>query len=94
MEILFSEKLHGVHCVHCAKIFHLVVDIFRSGMKVYIESYGCTANAADAAAMREAIAAAGGLIVDNPAEADTVIVNTCAVTHYTSNAMLRAIARH
>ncbi len=63
-------------------------------MKVYIESYGCTANQADAAAIREAIAAAGGTVVDSPAEADTVVVNTCAVTHYTSNAMLRAIARH
>lgn len=63
-------------------------------MKVYIESYGCTANESDAAAMREAIAAAGGTIVDNPAEADAVVVNTCAVTHYTSSAMLRAIARH
>jgi tRNA A37 methylthiotransferase MiaB len=63
-------------------------------MKVYIESYGCTANQADAAAMREAIAAAGGTIVDGPAEADAVIVNTCAVTHYTANAMLRAVARH
>jgi threonylcarbamoyladenosine tRNA methylthiotransferase CDKAL1 len=63
-------------------------------MKVYIESYGCTANQADASAMREAIATSGGRIVDSPAEADVVIVNTCAVTHYTSNAMLRAIARH
>jgi MiaB/RimO family radical SAM methylthiotransferase len=63
-------------------------------MKVYIESYGCTANEADASAMREAITAAGGKLVDSPAEADVVIVNTCAVTHYTSNAMLRAIARH
>lgn len=63
-------------------------------MKVYIESYGCTANQADAAAMREAITAAGGMIVGSPAEADAVVVNTCAVTHYTSNAMLRAVARH
>jgi MiaB/RimO family radical SAM methylthiotransferase len=63
-------------------------------MKVYIESYGCTANQADASAMSEAITAAGGTIVDDAAEADAVIVNTCAVTHYTSNAMLRAIARH
>lgn len=63
-------------------------------MKIYIESYGCTANQADASAMREAIAAAGGKLVDSAADADAIIINTCAVTHYTSNAMLRAIARH
>ncbi|OPY25668.1 MAG: (Dimethylallyl)adenosine tRNA methylthiotransferase MiaB [Methanocella sp. PtaU1.Bin125] len=63
-------------------------------MKVYIETYGCTANEADSSAMREAIVASGGAIADSPADADAVIVNTCAVTEHTSRAMLRAIRRH
>jgi len=63
-------------------------------MKVYIETYGCTANEADSSAMREAIIASGGVIVDSPADADAVIVNTCAVTQHTSRAMLKAISRH
>lgn len=63
-------------------------------MKVYIETYGCTANEADSSAMREAIIVSGGVIVDSPADADAVIVNTCAVTQHTSRAMLKAIGRH
>jgi threonylcarbamoyladenosine tRNA methylthiotransferase CDKAL1 len=63
-------------------------------MKVYIETYGCTANEADSSAMSEAIILSGGEIVDSPADADTVIVNTCAVTEHTSRAMLKAIGRH
>jgi threonylcarbamoyladenosine tRNA methylthiotransferase CDKAL1 len=63
-------------------------------MKVYIETYGCTANEADSSAIREAIVAAGGVVVDSPGDADAVIVNTCAVTQHTSRAMLKAIGRH
>ncbi|MGA9138730.1 MAG: tRNA (N(6)-L-threonylcarbamoyladenosine(37)-C(2))-methylthiotransferase [Methanocella sp.] len=63
-------------------------------MKVYVETYGCTANEADSSAMREAIIESGSVIVDNPADADAVIVNTCAVTQHTSLAMLKAIGRH
>ena len=76
------------------KLFNRVASIFRAKMKVYIETYGCTANEADSSAMREAIIVSGGVIVDSPADADAVIVNTCAVTQHTSRAMLKAIGRH
>lgn len=63
-------------------------------MKAYLETYGCTANVADSGAMRDAILAAGGEVVATPGEADTVIVNTCAVTESTARGMLRAVKRH
>lgn len=63
-------------------------------MKVYIETYGCTANQADSSGIREAVIAAGHIVTDNTAEADTVIINTCAVTAHTSRSMLKALQRH
>jgi len=63
-------------------------------MKVYIETYGCTANQGDSQGMRNAIAASGGIIVERPEAADIIIVNTCAVTEFTSRSMLKAIRKH
>lgn len=66
----------------------------RIQMRIYLETYGCTANEADSAGMREAILASGGIIVTDPREADTIIVNTCAVTRHTSASMLKAIGKY
>jgi MiaB-like tRNA modifying enzyme len=63
-------------------------------MKVYIETYGCTANQSDSAGIREAVLEAGGTVTGDAADADVVVVNTCAVTEHTSRSMLRAIRRH
>ncbi|WP_424359283.1 tRNA (N(6)-L-threonylcarbamoyladenosine(37)-C(2))-methylthiotransferase [Methanocella sp. MCL-LM] len=62
-------------------------------MRVYIETYGCTANEADSAGIRDAVLASGGAIVAAPEEADAIVINTCAVTGHTANSMTRAIAR-
>ena len=62
-------------------------------MRVYIETYGCTANEADSAGIRDAVLASGEAIASIPDEADVIVVNTCAVTGHTSNSMLRAVAR-
>lgn len=63
-------------------------------MKIYIETHGCTANIHDSREMRNSIIAAGGEVVATPGEADTVIVNTCAVTEFTSRSMLKAIKKY
>ncbi|HMK47584.1 MAG TPA: MiaB/RimO family radical SAM methylthiotransferase [Methanocella sp.] len=63
-------------------------------MRVYIETYGCTANEADSAGIREAIIASGGTITGDPGEADSIVINTCAVTGHTSSSMLRAIRKY
>ncbi len=63
-------------------------------MKVYVETYGCTANQGDSQGMRNAIVASGGTIVERPEEADVIVVNTCAVTEPTSRSMLKAIGKH
>ncbi len=63
-------------------------------MKIYIETHGCTANLSDSQGIRNAVLAAGGVITEDPAEADAVIVNTCAVTEFTSKSMVRAIRKY
>ncbi len=63
-------------------------------MRVYIETYGCTANEADSAGIRDAIIAAGGEVSANPEDADAIVINTCAVTGHTSNSMVKAIRRY
>jgi len=63
-------------------------------MKVYIETYGCTANQGDSQEMRNAIIGSGGTMVERPEEADVIVVNTCAVTEFTSRGMLKAIRKY
>jgi len=63
-------------------------------MKIYIETHGCTANISDSQEIRNAVLASGGEVVGTPEEADTVVVNTCAVTEFTSRSMLKAVKRY
>lgn len=63
-------------------------------MKVYIETYGCTANLSDSSGIRDAVLASGWSIAERADDADVVIINTCAVTQHTSRAMLKAIKHH
>lgn len=63
-------------------------------MKYYIETHGCTANVSDSEGICSAILASGETVVDNPDDADVIIVNTCAVTEQTSRSMLKAIGRY
>jgi len=60
-------------------------------MRVYIETHGCTANVSDSQDMRNAIVAAGGAIVERPEDSDVVVINTCAVTEFTSRSMLKSV---
>lgn len=49
-------------------------------MNFYIDSVGCRLNQSEIEKIARQLRAAGNTLVDNPAEADVVIVNTCAVT--------------
>jgi threonylcarbamoyladenosine tRNA methylthiotransferase MtaB len=49
-------------------------------MKVYLDTIGCRLNQSEIEKMAGQFRAAGHLLVDNPAIADLVVVNTCAVT--------------
>ncbi len=60
-------------------------------MRVYCETYGCTMNRGDAELMLGQLAAAGHEVVQNPAKADAIIVNTCAVKGTTYRRMLRRL---
>lgn len=49
-------------------------------MRVYLRTYGCRANQYDSEQVRALVQGAGGSIVDNPADADAAVFNSCAVT--------------
>ncbi|MCK8517766.1 tRNA (N(6)-L-threonylcarbamoyladenosine(37)-C(2))-methylthiotransferase [Methanoculleus sp. 7T] len=61
------------------------------GKRVYIESYGCTYNHADARRL-EAILEGLGCTLTGPDEADAVVINTCTVIGATERKMLRRMA--
>jgi tRNA-2-methylthio-N6-dimethylallyladenosine synthase len=58
--------------------------------RVYIETYGCQMNVADSELMLGVLGGAGYVRSDDPAEADVMLVNTCAVR---DNAEQRVIGR-
>jgi threonylcarbamoyladenosine tRNA methylthiotransferase MtaB len=49
-------------------------------VKVYLRTYGCRANQYDSEQVRALVERAGGVIVDDPSEADHAVFNSCAVT--------------
>jgi threonylcarbamoyladenosine tRNA methylthiotransferase MtaB len=49
-------------------------------VKVYLRTYGCRANQYDSEQVRALVESTGGVIVDDPADADTAVFNSCAVT--------------
>jgi len=58
--------------------------------RVYIETYGCQMNVADSELMFSVLGREGYVRADDPAEADVMLVNTCAVR---DNAEQRVIGR-
>ena len=68
-----------------------LLDALR-GRSVYIETYGCRYNFGDTAKLVEVLRHYGSTIVDNPDEADAIIVNTCTVVGPTERRMLRRLA--
>ncbi len=62
-------------------------------MKIYIKTYGCTANHADSRYIAEAITNIGHTLCDE-ANAEIIIVNTCTVTECTEQRVLSYIKHH
>ncbi len=65
-------------------------------MKVYLDTLGCRLNQSEIERMAREFRAAGHTLVADPAEADLVVVNTCAVTQKAvadSRKTVRRIAR-
>jgi len=57
--------------------------------RYHIETYGCTSNRGESAAIERALRAGGHHAVDGPAAADVAILNTCTVVEKTERNMLR-----
>jgi len=54
-------------------------ELHGEGKHYYIETYGCQMNVADTEVVSAVLSGAGYLPCDTPAEADVVLVNTCAI---------------
>jgi len=57
-------------------------------MKIYVEVFGCTANKADASLIKGQIKKGNHEIVNNPKDADALIILTCTVIDTTEQRML------
>ncbi|HYO88223.1 MAG TPA: tRNA (N(6)-L-threonylcarbamoyladenosine(37)-C(2))-methylthiotransferase MtaB [Candidatus Limnocylindrales bacterium] len=65
-------------------------------MKVHVRTLGCRLNQAEMEALGRALTAGGQTLMDDPAEADQIVVNTCAVTQdavHTSRKLARQLNR-
>jgi len=62
-------------------------------MRIFLKSYGCSANQADGEVMKGCLAQAGVELVDSASAADVVVVNTCAVKGPTENRVIDVLKR-
>jgi MiaB-like tRNA modifying enzyme len=62
-------------------------------MRVFVKSFGCSANLADGEVLAGCLAKAGFELADSASAADVVICNTCAVKGPTENRMLEILRR-
>jgi threonylcarbamoyladenosine tRNA methylthiotransferase CDKAL1 len=62
-------------------------------MRVFVKSFGCSANLADGEVLAGCLAKAGFELADSASAADVVIYNTCAVKGPTENRMLEIVRR-
>ncbi len=60
-------------------------------MRVYCETFGCTMNKGDSEIMLGCLKAAGHEVTTSPADAEVIIVNTCAVKGPTQRKVLRRL---
>jgi len=62
-------------------------------MRVFVKSYGCSANLADSEVLAGCLAKAGYKFASSASEATVVIYNTCAVKGPTENRVIEALKR-
>lgn len=62
-----------------------------SGQKICILTFGCTYNEGDSDRLRQILTRAGSLFVEDPQDADAVILNTCIVIEKTERKMIRLL---
>src|SRR5690554_1711497 len=62
-------------------------------MKVHFITFGCKANQYDTEKFRQELEARGATVVDDPALADTCIINICTVTNQADVVARKAIRR-
>lgn len=63
-------------------------------MKVYIKTFGCSLNQADSEAMAGLLEKEGNYLVEDPKEADLIIINSCAVKNEAESKLFREIRKH
>jgi tRNA-2-methylthio-N6-dimethylallyladenosine synthase len=61
--------------------------------KAYVETYGCQMNISDGELMSGILASKGYALVENPDEADVVLVNTCAIREHAEQRVLGRVAQ-
>ncbi len=59
--------------------------------RIYIETYGCQMNVSDSELMLGVLGREGYVGTDNPADADVVLVNTCAVRDHAEQKVLSRV---
>ena len=62
-------------------------------MRVFVKSFGCSANLADGEVLAGCLAAAGYELVDSASEASVLVYNTCAVKGPTENRVIEVLKR-
>jgi MiaB-like tRNA modifying enzyme len=69
------------------------IELRYENMRVFIRSFGCSANLADAEVLAGSLAEAGYELSNSTATADIVIYNTCAVKGPTEDRMIETLKR-
>ena len=60
-------------------------------MRVFLHTFGCKANQYDSEVVRQRLEAAGCTVVEDEADADAAVVNSCTVTHTGESKMRRLV---
>lgn len=83
MFFILIENLSGISKID------ITITEFSFRMKIYIKTFGCTANRADSHRIVRLLSAEGHTFIDSVDMADLVVVNTCTVTETTQRNVLK-----
>ncbi|MEM3837644.1 MAG: tRNA (N(6)-L-threonylcarbamoyladenosine(37)-C(2))-methylthiotransferase [Fervidicoccaceae archaeon] len=71
----------------------MVFERGNGGMRILLRTLGCALNRGDSLVIRDSLERAGHSFVDDPHQADVIIVNTCAVRSDSEQKSLKLISR-